>query len=68
MVVFKQGGIEDIITNKQRERLQEDAEKWHGIWVYHGAYGLPAGYLSITLDPNGHPVYGGISPEGEIST
>lgn len=65
-IIFKQEGI--VATEAQSKSLAYLAHNWHGVHVFHGAYGLPEGYLSITLDPNGHPVYGGISPEGDVST
>lgn len=66
MVEFMQDGIKP--TDAQNTRLSELAKSWRGVQVYHRAYGLPEGYLSITLDPNGQPVYGGMDAEGIVST
>ena len=56
------------ISDRQVERLNELARRWRGVEVFPGTFDLPPGYISIKLDPHGHPIYGGISPEGDVST
>jgi hypothetical protein len=56
------------ITDKQRAKLEGMAESWRGVDVVGGDWSLPPGYITIVLDPHGHPVHGGMSPEGEVST
>lgn len=65
LVVIKTGVP---INDAQRARLEALAESWRGVEVTGGDWSLPPGYITITLDPNGHPVYGGMSPEGDVST
>lgn len=65
-VVYMQDDIE--VTEKQKEALKVAAQKWRGVQVYHRSYGLPEGYISITLDPNRHPMIGGMDKDGVIST
>jgi hypothetical protein len=68
-VVYLYDGTEAKITDKQREALKVAAQKWRGVQVgVFNPFGLPEGYILVTLDPNRYPVYGGMSPEGIIST
>lgn len=68
-VVFMYEGVESRITDKQREALKINAQKWRGIQVgVYSPYGLPEGYINVVLDPNRHPIYGGMDKDGIIST
>jgi hypothetical protein len=61
-------------TLAQRDALvrlcrQNETDTIRGIDVQLGGFDLPDGYLAFRCDYiNGQPMYGGISPEGEVST
>lgn len=57
-------------TDAQLIALGSLATRWRGVEVSKATSfdALPAGYLTIVLDPDGVPVYGGVAPDGSIST
>ena len=67
-VEFTIQGIERV-TQPQIEAIRRFTENRHKVEVGI-AFDLPEGYVCFvsTHYPSGNQVYGGISPEGEVST
>jgi len=61
----------ECLTTKQAEALARLARgvEVRGIDVQFGGFDLPNGYVGFRVDyVDGQPMYGGVSPEGEVST
>jgi hypothetical protein len=61
----------ESLTREQKEALVVLVRglKVRGIDVQAGGFDLPDGYVAFRVDyVDGQPMYGGISPEGEVST
>jgi hypothetical protein len=61
---------EDVpITSDQLKSLKDLAKRWSRVLVGHGTFDLPEGYITVQLYyASGLRIYGGISPEGDVST
>jgi hypothetical protein len=57
------------VTAEQYKALEELAKRWNRIHVGNGTFDLPRGYITVRLFyKDGTSIYGGISPEGQVST
>ena len=57
-----------LMTLEQRDKIRDLAETWFSIEVMV-AFDLPTGYLAVWLrDVSAKGIYGGIDPEGNMST
>jgi hypothetical protein len=57
-----------IATEPQMLKLASLLEKADKIGVSAAGLDLPTGYLFVRIDYPAGPIYGGISPEGDLST
>ena len=61
----------EIATKPQMRKLAHllSGEWVTGITATAAGFDLPPGYLNVRIDYDGRsPIYGGISPEGDLST
>jgi hypothetical protein len=59
----------DIVTTEQREAIWQLLTSFTKVTVGVGGFDLPDGYLTFVEEySNGTMVYGGIAPDGRIST
>ena len=58
-----------LMTREQRDKIRDLAETWFSIEV-SVAFDLPTGYLAVWLRDTtaSNNIYGGIDPEGNMST
>lgn len=69
MPITKMFDTEVELTEAQKEALKRLDLRWAQVHYWKGDFGLPTGYLSVRLFySNGDSIYGGISPEGDVST
>ena len=68
-LTFMYEGVEEKLTEKQREALEILKQRWDKVDVWPKSFDLPEGYISLVLFyQNGDKIYGGMSAEGHIST
>jgi hypothetical protein len=60
----------EIMTPEQQQSILRLSDEQHLVVVGRGMFDLPQGYLSFRSEylPAGSSIYGGIAPDGQVST